>query len=264
MTEDFNIRSWNRKAWDRNVARGNRWTVPVSAEVVNQARRGDWQIQLTCRRPVPREWFPSLADQPVLCLGGAGGQQGPVLAAAGAVVTVLDNSPAQLQQDRLVADRDGLEIQCIEGDMADLTVMADESFELIVHPCSNCFVPDVNAVWRECFRVLRPGGTLLAGMVNPVCWLFSEEAWSAGDLTVTQSLPWSDAEHRDHPDVQRRLANEEPLEFGHLLQDLIGGQLRAGFHLKGLFEDGENDSETPLSQFTPWMLATCATRPGPA
>lgn len=143
-------------------------------------------------------------------------------------------------------------------------MLADEPFELIVHPCSNCFVPDVNAVWRECFRVLRPGGTLLAGMGNPLCWLFSEEAWSAGDLTVTQSLSWSDAEHRDHPYVQRRQTNEEPLEFGHLLQDLIGGQLRAGLHLTGSFEDGENDSETPLSQFTPWMLATCATRPRPA
>lgn len=65
-----------------------------------------------------------------------------------------------------------------------------------------------------------------------------------------------------HPWLEQQgLANEEPLEFGHLLQDLIGGQLQAGFHLTGFFEDGENDPETPLSQFSPWMLATRAISP---
>lgn len=172
MTEPLNVRDWNRNAWDLNVARANRWTVPVSTEVIESARHGEWQIQLTSQRPVPCEWFPPIVDQPMLCLGTGRGQQAPVLAAAGAVITVLDNSPAQLRQDQTVADRDGLEIRCIEGDMADLSMLADESFELVVHPCSNCFVPDVNAVWKECFRVLRPGGILISGMVNPTCWLF--------------------------------------------------------------------------------------------
>lgn len=261
MSEPLDVRDWNRDAWDRNVDRGNRWTVPVSTDVINMARGGDWQIQLTSNRPVPRDWFPDLAGCNLLCLGGGGGQQTPVLAAAGAIVTVLDNSPAQLRQDRLVAERDGLTVNCVEGDMADLSAFADETFDLIVHPCSNCFVPDVQSVWRESFRVLRPGGALLAGMVNPVCWLFNEEAWRTGDLRVSQSLPWSDAEHLTDADVKRRMANGEPLEFGHLLQDLIGGQLAAGFVLTGFYEDGGNDPVTPLSDFTPWMLATRAIRP---
>ena len=94
-----------------------------------------------------------------MCLASGGGQQGPILAAAGADVTVFDNSPRQLEQDRYVADRDGLHLQTVEGDMRDLSCFPDESFDLIVHPVSNVFVPDVKPVWREAYRVLKPGAT---------------------------------------------------------------------------------------------------------
>src|SRR5262249_2109595 len=117
----MDILSYNRHAWDRKVAEGDRWTIPVGPEVIAAARRGAWQVVLTPTRPVPREWFPALASLEVLCLASGGGQQSPVLAAAGASVTVLDNSPMQLAQDRLVADRDGLTIQTVQGDMADLS-----------------------------------------------------------------------------------------------------------------------------------------------
>jgi hypothetical protein len=87
------IRRHNAQAWDKAVKRGSRWTKPVSPEAVAAARRGEWQILLTPSRPVPRAWFPPLEGADVLCLAGGGGQQGPILAAAGACVTVFDNSP---------------------------------------------------------------------------------------------------------------------------------------------------------------------------
>src|SRR4030042_2074133 len=113
----MDIRRYNRDAWDREVKRSNKWTVPVSADTIAKARRGDWQIVLTPTIPVPADWFPQLKGADVLCLASGGGQQGPVLAAAGANVTVLDNSPLQLEQDRFIAQRDGLSIRLIEGDM---------------------------------------------------------------------------------------------------------------------------------------------------
>ena len=150
----------NRRAWDGLVERANRWTLPVDAAAIAAARRGEWEIVLTPTRSVPRAWFPPLAGERVLLLAGAGGQQAPVLAAAGARVTVLDNSPRQLAQDQLVATREGLEIAGVLGDMRDLSMFADHTFALVVHPCANSFVPDIRPVWREAFRVLRPGGRL--------------------------------------------------------------------------------------------------------
>jgi SAM-dependent methyltransferase len=210
------IAAYNRRAWDGLVRRGDRWTVPVAPEVVAAARRGDWQVVLTCERPVPREWFPPLAGARTLCLAGSGGQQAPVLAAAGASVTVLDNSPRQLAQDRLVADRDGLAIDTVLGDMRDLSTFADASFDLVVHPCSNCFVPDVRPVWREIARVLAPGGVLLAGFINPAFYLFDDTAAKGGGvLLVRHRLPYADATSLTLDERQALVDAGEPLVFGH-------------------------------------------------
>lgn len=229
---------YNRRAWDRAVARRSEWTVPVSPETIAAARLGDWQIILTPTKPVPRTWFPDLAGCDVLGLASGGGQQGPILAAAGARVTVLDNSPRQLTQDRYVADREGLTLTTVEGDMADLSCFDDASFDLIVHPCSNLFVPDVRPVWREAYRVLRPGGVLMAGFCNPVLFIFDAGLADEGVLQVRHKLPYADLTHLTAEERQRYIDEEQPLEFGHTLEDQIGGQLDAGFRLTGFYEDG--------------------------
>jgi SAM-dependent methyltransferase len=254
-----NVREYNRGAWDHAVETGNRWTVPVSPEVVAAARRGEWSIVLTPAKPVPREWFPPLAGLEVLCLASGGGQQGPVLAAAGAKVTVLDNSPRQLGQDRAVAGRDELPIETVEGDMADLSCFVDGRFGLIVHPCSNVFVPDVRPVWRECFRVLRPGGVLLAGMCNPVLFLFDEDQPANGELVVKYAIPYSDLTSLTGAERRRYTDKNEPLVYGHTLEDQIGGQLDAGFVLTGMFEDSH--PARPLARVIPSFLATRAVKP---
>ena len=164
----MDILAYNRAAWDKKVDEQDRWTLPVSSETIERARRGELDLLLTPTKSVPMSWFGELSSTATLCLASGGGQQAPLLAAAGAVVTLLDNSPKQLATDRHVAQREGLDLKTIEGDMADLSCFSDASFQLIFHPCSNCFVADVRPVWRECFRVLRNGGILLAGFGNPL------------------------------------------------------------------------------------------------
>jgi SAM-dependent methyltransferase len=247
------VRDYNREAWDREVERGNEWTVPVDPDVIEAARQGRWEILLTETKPVPKDWFPDLQGANVLCLASGGRQQAPVLAAAGANVTVLDNSPGQLAQDRLVAEREGLDLRTVEGDMADLSLFAGESF----HPVSNLFAPEVRPVWVEAFRVLRRGGYLLAGFLNPAVYIFDLELVdSSGELRVRYALPYADATSKSEEDVARQIERGEPLEFSHTLEDQIGGQIEAGFAIVGFYEDHHRDD--PIAARMPTYIATRA------
>ena len=254
----MDIRKHNSKAWDNYVDSGESlWTQPVSPEIIAKARKGDFSILLTEQKPVPREWFPPLKGLDTLCLASGGGQQGPLLAAAGANVTVFDNSPRQLDQDKFVAEREGLEIKLIEGDMRNLSTFEDNSFDFIFHPVSNLFIHEIRPVWRETFRVLRSGGTMLAGFMNPVFYVFDLEKSDKGILEVKYSLPYADSEH---PEIAKKLiADGDALEHSHTLTEQIAGQVEAGFHIIGLYEDYRRDEK--ISDYMPTYIATRALKP---
>ena len=174
-------------------------------------------------------------------------------------MTVLDNSPRQLAQDQLVAKRDGLAIDCVLADMRDLSMFPSGTFALVFHPCANAFVPDVRPVWREAHRVLRAGGVLLAGFTNPVEYIFDAERAERGELVVRHAVPYSDLTHLSSEERGRLEAAGEPWEFGHALEDQLGGQLDAGFVLTAMYEDRWDDSV--LGRYLSTFVATRALKP---
>ena len=255
---EADLLEYNRQAWNEQVENENRWTRPVSQEVIEEARKGKFEIVLTPAKPIPGEGFPVLKGCKVLCLASGGGQQGPVLAAAGADVTVYDYSENQLAQDRLVAEREGLNLETVHGDMADLNKLADNHFDLIVHPCSNTFVPNILPVWNESYRVLKPGGELLSGFCNPIGYIFDYEKTKKGLLEVRHKIPYSDTGSLEADERQQLIDDGEPFCFGHSLEDQIGGQTDAGFSIIGFYEDYWNDDKEPLDKYIASFIATRA------
>jgi SAM-dependent methyltransferase len=256
----MDIVNYNRNAWNLEVEKGNKWTIPVSKREIERAKLGEWSIVLTPTKPVPQSWFPDLRNLDVLCLASGGGQQGPILAAAGAKVTVLDNSPKQLEQDRLVARRESLTINIIEQDMTDILPFPNKTFDLIVHPISNIFIEDIQPVWKECFRVLKNGGLLLSGLTNPAVYLFDWKLIEGqGILQVKYSLPYSDIGSLNGEEKKQLLEQEEPVEFSHTLEELIGGQLNAGFVISNFYEDSYSPEDNDLlSKYMQTFFATRA------
>ena len=179
----MNYLDYNRKAWNHLVKSGNKWTQPVSDDVIEAAKAGKWSLVLTPSKSVPASWYAP-AGSNVLGLASGGGQQGPVLAAAGYNVTIFDNSPAQLDQDVEVATRHSLKLTTVQGDMADLSVFPDESFDMVFNPCSTAFTPNVRTVYREVARVLKPQGVFMTGFTQPFYYLFDVRLAESGAIAL--------------------------------------------------------------------------------
>lgn len=251
--------NYNRTAWDKMALAGDKFYRAMTPGQIERARQGDWKIRVTPTKPVPRPWLEPLNQKPVLCLAGGGGQQAPILSALGADVTVLDLSPEQLARDQRIAERENMTIRTVERDMRDLKCFDNESFDLIVGPCASCFCPTVEETWLESYRVLRPGGSLVVGFINPVYYLFDAEKMDRDVLEVRHKIPYCDF---DLPEDERArlIGPNRPLEFGHSLDQLIGMQLTAGFSLTGFYEDswGQKDK---LGSMINVFIATRATKP---
>lgn len=226
----------NSEAWDRRAENDHIWSIPVSSETIELARKGIWDIVLTPTKKVPPSWFPdSILNKKILCLASGGGQQGPIIAALGADVTVFDNSKKQLEKDEFVAYRDNLSIRTVQGDMRDLSIFSDESFDFIVHPWSNAFVDSVLPVWKEASRVLMRGGVMISGFANPLEYIFDSKKLDKGEFVIRHKIPYSDITSLTEEEFE--LTKDEGIHFGHTLTDQIQGQIEAGLMIVGFYED---------------------------
>ena len=230
----MNYQDINAATVDRWVENGWQWGQPVSHKTYLDAVNGNWDVVLTPTKPVPRDWFGDLKGKRVLGLASGGGQQMPIFAALGADCTVLDYSQKQLESERIVANREGYDITIVRAGMTKPLPFPDDSFDLIFHPVSNCYVEEVEPIFRECFRVLRRGGAFLAGFDNGINFMVGMD-----EKTIENTMPFNPLKNEAH----LRLLKEQDggIEFSHTLEEQIGGQLKAGFRLTHLYGDTNGD-----------------------
>ena len=243
----------NAETIDRWVGEGWEWGKPIDHDTYEKAKHGQWDVFLTPTKPAPHGWFGALNGKRILGLASGGGQQMPVFSALGAKCTVLDYSPKQLESERHTAEREGYEIEIVRADMSKPLPFADESFDLIFHPVSNCYIREVKPVWRECFRVLKPGGILLSGTDHYINYIVDAE-----EKMIVNRLPFDPVANPE----QRRLLEEEDagMQFSHTLEEQITGQLEAGFILTDLYED--TNGEGRLHELNiPTFLAMRSVKP---
>ena len=258
----MNIETVNRHAWNKATAKQCPWVRPVSKETIDRARSGDWAVTLAGPRAVPDHWFGKIESCRILCLGSGGGQQAPILAAAGAEVTSLDISDEQVRRDQEMSDEHGLGIKCIQGTMTDLSRFSDSSFDVIFNPVSITYIDDIESLWRECHRVLKPKGRLMVGTINPHSFLFEEnEGFEDKGLTAKYSLPFVEERVLSADEVERAIARNMIFCRSHTLEDIVGGQGRAGFAITDLIESRRTDARAPsINRLCPTYFATLATK----
>lgn len=233
----------NRAAWDQLAKKQNRLAKPArDADFVDPLKTVDGHGWLG----------PDISGKRVLCLAAGGGRQGPIYAAAGAIVTVVDLSPAMLELDRAVSAERDLPLRTIEASMDDLSVLADQSFDIVIHPVSTCYVPNVIPVYKEVARILCAGGLYISQHKQPTSLQTSLEAEQAGYHIAQRYYQTDPLPPCKIPNLIRE---EGTLEYIHRWEDLLGGMCRAGLLIEDISEplhakpDAELNSFAHRSQF---------------
>jgi SAM-dependent methyltransferase len=232
----------NARAWDRLAANRAALARPAGDEAF-----GDPRGWLGSGGPTGRPWLPaSLAGLEVLCLAAGGGKHGPLYAAAGARVTVVDLSPAMLELDRQVARERGIDIRLFQASMDDLGMLSVAGFDLVIHPVSTCYVPDVAAVFREVARVTKPGGIYVSQHKAPASLQATVEPGPGGCYELR--FPAVRAEPLP-PAPPSRLREAGTHEFIHPLSALLGGICRAGFAIEDVCEPDHTQAQAAAGSF---------------
>ena len=220
----------NAETIDRWIDEGWEWGKPIAHDEFVGAKNGDFKIFLTPTKPIPKEWLGDLKNKKVLGLASGGGQQMPILKALGADCAVIDYSKKQIESELFVAEREGYEIDALRGDITEKLPFGDESFDLIVHPVSNCYIKDIDFVFREAYRVLKHGGIFIGGFDTEINHIVDES-----ETKIINAMPFDPTTNEEH---RKQLEESDAgMQFSHTVAEQIGGQLKAGFVLEDIFDD---------------------------
>ena len=245
MDRPDRIASINKARWEEVVKEGAGSTRPyldLDVEAFRAYRQGEATVlpKPCCDSPDYRVVMATARGRDVLCLGAGGGQQSALFSLLGARVTVLDLCEGQLEGDRKAAARYGYEVTTIQGDMRDLSGLAEGSFD-IVYGTGSCYIPDVREVYAGVARVLKTGGLYRADFMNPATEFVDWTDWDGVGYRITK--PYAQRE-RHRPD--------DMIEFRHYLSDIFNGLLQTGFSIQHVFE---SPPELPAREAQPGTYA---------
>jgi ubiquinone/menaquinone biosynthesis C-methylase UbiE len=214
----------NRTAWDRLAKKQDRLATP--------ARDVDFNDPLASVDGMG--WLGGdVRGKRLLCLAAGGGRQGPIYAAAGAEVTVVDLSPAMLELDREVSLERQLKIRTVEASMDDLSMLADRSFDIVIHPVSTCYVPDVRPVYLEVARIMVAGGIYVSQHKQPTSLQSDIEPYQGNYRVRHGYYEKNPLPAESKPNLIRE---DGTLEYVHRWEELIGTMCAAGFFIEALSE----------------------------
>ena len=132
-----------------------------------------------------------------------------------------------LDQDRAVAERENLQMEIVKGNMCDLSMFGEGTFDYIINPPSLMYVPEPGAVFRECYRVLSKGGVFFMMAPNPINYVCDHiDDADGGYYKAVHRMPFCSTDHDD----------SDWIEYGNTMETYLGGLIDCGFLINGYME----------------------------
>jgi SAM-dependent methyltransferase len=227
----------NRTAWDRLVESEHVLTKPANDDELSKPLAIVDGIG----------WLGgNISGWNVLCLAAGGGRHGPLYAAAGGNVTVVDISAAALLRDRQVAQAKGLSLRTVETSMDDLSMFATGYFDLVIHPVSTCYLSSLSLLFPAIARVTRPGGLYISQHKQPINLQASLETY-VGQYVIQHA--YYDPSPVPSASKPSRLREPGTQEYAHSWAAILGGICRSGFVIEDLIEPLHAEAQSPPGSF---------------
>lgn len=227
----------NRQAWNQMVAGGHALTRPASEEELRQPLQTVDGVG----------WLGgNIRGWKVLCLAAGGGRHGPLYAAAGARVTVVDLSPAMLEVDRQVAAAHKLSVRTVETSMDELHIFHAGEFDLVIHPVSTCYLSSLSRLFPEIARVTRPGGLYISQHKQPINLQASLQTYT-GQYVIEHA--YYDRGPVPTATQPSRLREPNTREFAHSWSSILAGICRSGFSIADVSEPDHSKPDSLPGSF---------------
>lgn len=215
----------NRNRWNKLADVGVIHSVPFLEFTIEEARQYVFRYDI----------LNDVQGLDVLCLGGGGGQDSVAFGLLGANITVLDLSDVQLARDKEAVLHHGLKTKIVQGDMRNLSVFGDNSFDIVWQPYSLNYSPEVMPVFQEVSRVLKDKGIYYVAFANPFVQLITNETWNGrGYLLAGRYIDGEDiSKYKKEwsvPQSSGSVVNvDSPHQFRHTLSTVLNCLSKSGF-----------------------------------
>lgn len=225
----------NKKWWEKKVKEDSIFTRPwldLNADQLKRFVEGKTKkIPRHLDDIYPIHVLQNIKDKNVLLLASGGGQQSAIFGLLGAKVTVVDFSMSQLKNDKKAAKHYGYKIKTIEGDISNLSLLINNSFDLVYQAPSMGYVPDVQSVYSEVWRVLKSGGLYRADAQNPQSRFTDKSSWNGKGYLISEMYSTK---------TKQRSKEKKVIEFRHTLDEIFNGLIKCGFEIEGVEEMPSN------------------------
>jgi SAM-dependent methyltransferase len=164
-------------------------------------------------------------------LGCGAGQNVVAMAKAGAIATGIDFSSKQIEQAKILAERESVDAEFFESDMRTLSRFKNQSFDMGITACAIAFVKELNEVLSEIFRILKPGGRFVLAVMHPTQYIIDGDE---GSMYFNSTYPFKPRTLKWSWDIK-----ESSIPFQHYLRSVSeyhNALADAGFRVSKILE----------------------------